>query len=246
MATEPTFPAPDSNPEPKSQRRPMSERAKTQILVAIISGIVSIIVAMLGTFVALRSSGSQINTLDEKAKNIKKSIDYIATPPGTIAAYGGPLSPEELKKQGWLFCNGDPVSRSDFKDLHDQIGDSWGRGDGVKTFNLPDLRGVFLRGVSEKRADKFGDPEANTRINLADGGNAKNNVGSYQHDEVGQHNHDYLDGQPHNEDGDRRDTYDRGGNDAVYSKNYPKTTIPMKGHVETRPKNAYVYYIIKY
>jgi len=233
---------------PAPPNKPMSEKAKTQIVLAIISGLVSISVALIGTFVALRSSGSQISNLNQQAQNIKQTIDYIATPPGTIAAYGGPLDQQALEKQGWLPCDGKEVSRKLYSALFEKVGASWGSGDGVNTFNLPDLRGVFLRGVNGDRKEQFGDPEASQRISLTDGGNAKNKVGSYQPDEVGGHVHSFSDGQPsgsakHNEK--PRDLYSKGDKDGIFSVDELRKTV-SNGGVETRPKNAYVYYVIKY
>ena len=54
----------------------------------------------------------------------------------------------------------------------------WGDGDGLLTFNIPDLRGVFIRGVNGTRADAFTDPDVNSRTD--NGQTEKNNVGSFQ------------------------------------------------------------------
>lgn len=42
---------------------------------------------------------------------------------------------------GWLICDGSEVSRTDYAQLFAAIGTTFGAGDGVNTFNLPDLRG---------------------------------------------------------------------------------------------------------
>jgi hypothetical protein len=47
---------------------------------------------------------------------------------------------------GWLAANGDAVSRSTYATLFAAIGTAHGSGDGSTTFNLPDLRGIFVRG----------------------------------------------------------------------------------------------------
>lgn len=47
---------------------------------------------------------------------------------------------------GWLAANGDPVSRTDYAALFSAIGTTHGVGNGSTTFNLPDLRGIFVRG----------------------------------------------------------------------------------------------------
>ncbi|HCU58444.1 MAG TPA: hypothetical protein DIC64_00495 [Alphaproteobacteria bacterium] len=47
----------------------------------------------------------------------------------------------------WLLCDGQAVSRSTYAELFDLIGTNFGAGDGVSTFNVPDYRGKFLRGL---------------------------------------------------------------------------------------------------
>lgn len=46
---------------------------------------------------------------------------------------------------GWIFCNGAALSRTVYALLFAVIGVSWGAGDGVTTFNVPNLLGQFLR-----------------------------------------------------------------------------------------------------
>ena len=47
---------------------------------------------------------------------------------------------------GFLECNGAAISRSTYASLFAAISTTWGSGDGSSTFNLPDLRGQFVRG----------------------------------------------------------------------------------------------------
>lgn len=48
--------------------------------------------------------------------------------------------------QGWLVCDGSPVSRVTFSALFAVIGVVWGPGDGTNTFNVPDFRGRVVGG----------------------------------------------------------------------------------------------------
>lgn len=48
---------------------------------------------------------------------------------------------------GWLLCDGSAVSRTTYSDLYNVIGTYFGNGDGVNTFNLPDMRGRVAGGV---------------------------------------------------------------------------------------------------
>ncbi|MCU7647120.1 tail fiber protein [Pseudomonas aestus] len=52
---------------------------------------------------------------------------------------------------GFLRANGTAVSRSAYPRLFARIGTTYGAGDGSTTFNLPDWRGVFVRGLDEGR-----------------------------------------------------------------------------------------------
>ncbi|MEO0980016.1 MAG: phage tail protein [Pseudomonadota bacterium] len=47
---------------------------------------------------------------------------------------------------GWLECDGSEISRTVYSELFLAIGTVFGAGDGSSTFNLPDLRGEFVRG----------------------------------------------------------------------------------------------------
>lgn len=84
----------------------------------------------------------------QKNKKQSRGLQLIAggtlwadCPIGTINAFGGTTAPE-----GWLICQGQALSRTEYKDLFDVIGTNFGSGDGSTTFNVPDLRGEFLRG----------------------------------------------------------------------------------------------------
>jgi hypothetical protein len=48
---------------------------------------------------------------------------------------------------GYLLCDGSAVSRATYANLFSVIGVNFGVGDGVTTFNVPDYRGCFLRGL---------------------------------------------------------------------------------------------------
>jgi microcystin-dependent protein len=48
--------------------------------------------------------------------------------------------------QGWFQCDGAAISRTSYVELFAAIGTVYGTGDGSTTFNLPDLRGQFVRG----------------------------------------------------------------------------------------------------
>lgn len=65
---------------------------------------------------------------------------------GEVAFFARTTSPS-----GWLKANGAAVSRTTYADLFAAIGTTFGAGDGRSTFNLPDLRGEFVRGLDDGR-----------------------------------------------------------------------------------------------
>ena len=70
----------------------------------------------------------------------------ISVPTGGMMPFAGPTAPG-----GWLKCNGQAVSRATVAALFAVIGTTYGAGDAVTTFNVPDLRGEGLRGLDEGR-----------------------------------------------------------------------------------------------
>ncbi len=50
--------------------------------------------------------------------------------------------------EGWLVCDGRAISRADYNDLFLLIGETFGAGDGVNTFNLPNAQGRVLGSIT--------------------------------------------------------------------------------------------------
>lgn len=74
-------------------------------------------------------------------RQFKSVASVSGVPVGAIIGF-----PFETPPDGYLPCNGAEVSRTVYADLFAVIGTTFGDGDGVTTFNLPDLRGEFIRG----------------------------------------------------------------------------------------------------
>ena len=180
-----------------------------------------------------------INEIEKKhlSDSLREALDLMV-PPGTIISYAGTRIPP-----GWLLCDGAPLAAAEYPRLFDAIEVAWGAGytNGVQVadFNLPDLRGMFLRGVS---GTSYNDPDREQRVESNLGGNSQNAVGSLQFNEIARHAHDYthqfVGGSP------PPSSSVAGGN------GYPRTTVgrttnPTGGN-ETRPINVYVNFIIKY
>ena len=63
------------------------------------------------------------------------------TPAGLIAIAAGTIP------SGWLICDGVAVSRTTYAGLFAAISTVYGAGDGLTTFNVPDIRGITPRGI---------------------------------------------------------------------------------------------------
>jgi microcystin-dependent protein len=161
-------------------------------------------------------------------------------PAGTFFPFAGGTLPGN-----YLWCDGASYLRSTYPLLFTAISTNWGAADGTH-FNVPDLRGIFLRGFNNGVTS---DPDASTRIGKV-GGATGDNIGSYQNDKVVDHTH-LLDKEdvnvPSTSTGSHQTVADaRGaGTGGAYE---PLATggIAGGGGAETRPKNAQAPYIIRY
>lgn len=82
--------------------------------------------------------------VDDEISGIPAATDL--TPAGTVI-----YSARSTAPTGYLKANGAAVSRTTYSDLFSAIGTTYGSGDGSTTFNVPDLRGEFLRGLDDSR-----------------------------------------------------------------------------------------------
>jgi len=167
-------------------------------------------------------------------------------PIGTVIA--SLLTYEQLRRtphgNEYLPCDGRQIDHN--SELGKILKNSTGRA------SLPDLRGVFLRGLNDFHLEGV-DVVSKDQADPEDKG--KRIVGSYQPDIFGSHNHG---GGNHHHDihgetgaagghgsfitGDNRSSTQWGGNPGVADSG---TIIGNEGGKETRPKNVAVYYYIK-
>ena len=95
------------------------------------------------------------------------SQDIRIVPAGAVFYFARQTPPA-----GYLVADGSATPRDQYKDLFAAIGTTFGAGDGKTTFNLPDLRGEFIRGwdaghgVDKNRA--FGSWQIGTPISHDD------------------------------------------------------------------------------
>lgn len=82
------------------------------------------------------------------ASELPAAVAALATPvpAGCVSHFAMNTPPA-----GWLKANGAAVSRTSYAALFSAIGTTFGAGDGSTTFNLPDLRGEFIRNWDDGR-----------------------------------------------------------------------------------------------
>lgn len=177
--------------------------------------------------------------------SLEAILDTIV-PVGTVIAFAGTSVPD-----GWLLCDGSAISRSTYARLYNAVGNAHGYGDNSTTFNVPDYRGRFLRGVAGASTN---DPDKLTRTAAATGGATGNAVGSVQTGQNSSHSHT-TNTTAYNVNAAIGGVYFRNvnklsagmdeavGNIAYYTTN--TNAINTSGGSETRPLNANVNYLIR-
>jgi len=120
-------------------------------------------------FVNFTSSWTSSEHMDLAAnKSYKVNNVDVMCPVGMVVPYAGNTAPS-----GWLLCSNVAVSRTTYSALFAVIGTTYGSGDGVTTFNLPDLRGRVVAG----RDDMGGFTAFRITSNVAMTGSNIGNVG---------------------------------------------------------------------
>ena len=177
----------------------------------------------------------------------------LSVPAGSVIAYAGSAAPA-----GWLKCNGAAINRSTYSTLFAVIGGIYGVGDGTSTFNLPDLRGEFVRGWDDSR-----------------GIDASRGIGTFQGNAIQSHTHSISDpGHSHSASdsghthgyvatnnnnqaaqggtaarsnlGTYGGTSDIGAANISVASSFAGITANAAGGTETRPRNVALLYCIKF
>lgn len=152
----------------------------------------------------ITASGTEINQLDAITRGsliygnasgvtsrlAKGAAATVLTSDGTDIAWAataggvptGSIMPHTTSTEptGWLECDGAEISRSTYATLFGVISDDYGNGNGSTTFNVPDLRGTFIRGYAHGSNN---DADRASRTNRGDG-TTGDVVGSKQADAI--------------------------------------------------------------
>jgi microcystin-dependent protein len=184
-----------------------------------------------GTASAIADGTVSTNKIVDGAVTAGKLAAGAAIPAGAVMPFAMNSAPS-----GWLAADGSAVSRTTYSALWTALGTTsspYGQGDGSTTFNLPDLRGYFVRG-SGTNSD----------------GTASGAFGAKQADALKSHTHPYSDyyersavSYANGLDGSATRLGVNGFSNTGLST--PRTTSAT-GDTETRPKNIAMLYCIKF
>lgn len=179
-------------------------------------------------FLIFRPNSTNESDTSGSYKQISKSnflSEFNFVPVGAVMTVARQTTPP-----GWLECNGSAVSRTEYSELFLAIGTIYGTGNGSTTFNLPDLRGEFVRGYDNGRGVDSG-----------------RELGSNQADDLRAHYHGlrYIGFDNSNNVNGSSGYAQRyaSGDDGSYA-NWQKDS--QFGGAETRPRNVALMYCIKH
>ncbi|AZO96799.1 hypothetical protein D7D81_16835 [Halocella sp. SP3-1] len=113
---------------------------------------------------------SNVSFFASEIQTAIENLNLATTPTGSVFHFAASSPPP-----GYLECNGAEISRTTYADLYSVIGTTFGEGDGSTTFNIPDLRGEFIRGYDNGRGVDSG-----------------RELGSWQSEELKSHSHGYT------------------------------------------------------
>ena len=182
--------------------------------------------------------------------NIKQVLFDVTVPVGSIIAFAGETQPlnvgsaaEKFKTQpesnGWMICDGRTLKSSEYPELYAAIGKLYTPSDNDTNFNLPDLRGLFVRSV--------GIDDSSTEDRTKAHGGTTNGIGSTQKDAFQKHQHQYNEPTGASP-GDSGSAFAAIKPDAYTGPPTSKTspTSIRTSSKETRSANIFLYHLIKY
>lgn len=175
-------------------------------------------------------------------------VDHI--PVGAVLPFAGELDITDkpgataIEPWGWLPCDGRTLAIAAYPQLYAALGTRYG-GSG-EHFNIPDYRGLFLRGVD---AGSGLDPDANKRTPVGTGQAAE--VGSLQQSALRRHDHIYQAAPNVAAPGPPGTAPGVGSGEPKLTAAGPTDALKAPGTLEvsdkeTRPINISIHFVIKY
>ncbi|MGM0593960.1 MAG: phage tail protein [Pseudomonadota bacterium] len=181
---------------------------------------------------------------------------YPGVPVGSVTAFAGVIDSNgcllgatgvpgpPIESWGWMVCDGRQLAAGEYAELFSVLGYWYGGAD--DKFKLPDYRGYFLRGTD---AGSGNDPDSSQRIEAPHG--TAEGVGSTQQDALQVHYHSYSKpGTPTTCGGTKETAVPNVGNGCSggpADSDCPDQSEAVRtSEYESRPKNIYVNYIIKF
>lgn len=192
------------------------------------------------------SSGTFTTSTAQKQAIVDGASIASSVPVGSIFQMAFTPGSTWLTTNKFLICDGSSLNSStdtQYADLYSAIGITWG-GSSASAFNIPDLRGAFLRGTG-----------ANGTHNMEDGNDyAGPSVGAFESDQNQQHLHNFAHGPgagtentiivstaTGRDSGDIMTSVDASVGDRGSTKG-----VQFQGGDEARPFNAGIQFIIKF
>jgi microcystin-dependent protein len=175
--------------------------------------------------------------VDDEVAGIPAATDL--TPAGTVIYTARSTAPT-----GYLKANGAAVSRTTYATLFSAIGTTYGGGDGSTTFNLPDLRGEFVRGLDDGRGV---DTSRTLGSSQGDATALPDTAFTGSTNTAGNHDHSYAtnQGTGGGQGGGGADTGSRNATTNQAGSHSHSVTINGGGDAETRPRNIALLACIK-
>jgi len=201
------------------------------------------------TFTLPATDGSNGSFLQTNGSGVLSFAVVAGVPTGAVFCVAVATIPT-----GYLECNGAAVNRTTYAALFSFIGTQYGAGNGSSTFNLPDLRGEFVRGFDNGRGVDSGrsigssqsgqnlshdhDADASATSNVSDPGHRHPSRGYGNDDDGG----NQFTGSGNN---DVRNNAIEDANTGISVATNVSIDIDNDGGNEARPRNVAMMYIIK-
>jgi len=174
-------------------------------------------------------------------------------PVGAVVAFAGAVgdtmteATTAVEAWGWMCCDGRELDVPGYPELFAALGFRYG-GNRSDRFKIPDYRGYFLRG---RDGGSGNDPDLAQREPPEGGSGSGAETGSLQKDALQTHEHSYKAAATPATSSPSGSAAGSPGETPTRTENGPTSTLAPPGEVrvsqtETRPKNIYVDYLIKY